>query len=316
MSAMHAVRQAHTTCHAVLLAFSAAVQQDVHRLLTDGAHDPLAQADRTPPVKVIAMTHGGESHALETSELAQQIDKYCKKNQLNLRWGCLRFAEKCRRQGENGGVALRFGSLVGKVQLGSRGGGEALKRTLEALREWFCASTTADEPTPRSRCARPPYCCRDAVRKGTVLRRPTTLRTGRERLAILSLKPSLKTPSTWLCCPQAASYMPVRCAVQSFFTCQLQGVCTPPACPAPCHLTSPPSPESPCAPPGCTTTRAMATTRMRWHATWPPHTTGGTRSGTPWVSRGLLLGRWAGLGCGRMYSRTGCEPIGHPMVRG
>lgn len=45
----------------------------------------VAQADRTPPVKVIAMTHGGESHALETSELAQQIDTYCRKNQLNLR---------------------------------------------------------------------------------------------------------------------------------------------------------------------------------------------------------------------------------------
>lgn len=105
VSAMHAVRQAHTTCHAVLLAFSAAVQQDVHRLLTDSAHDSLAQADRTPPVKVIAMTHGGESHALETSELAQQIDKYCKKNQLNLRWG---FAEKCKRQDE---MAVWLGNL-------------------------------------------------------------------------------------------------------------------------------------------------------------------------------------------------------------
>lgn len=44
------------------------------------------------------------------------------------------------------------------------------------------------------------------------------------------------------------------------------------------------------SPSGCTTTRATATTRTRWRATWPRRTTGGTRLDTPWVSR-------AGTGC-------------------
>lgn len=43
------------------------------------------RADRTRPVKVIAMTHGAESHSLETDDLAQALTRYCDDHGISLR---------------------------------------------------------------------------------------------------------------------------------------------------------------------------------------------------------------------------------------